>query len=526
MTTTTTFQAPTTPAVRRKWENGPPMIVPAGESEAVEYDRPSSIDVFSDTAWLTKWSARTVIDGIVADPAIVDEWKAARASLAKVAVMNGLTDRAKRAGGGMVKAELGTEFHDHAAKHLEDRTYQPPVEFVLAIAALVTELDLAGLTVVATEKFIVNDRYRMAGTFDMIVCDRFGRHYVLDIKTGSLHPVALAMQLYVYADAPYYFEQGAALDGSQDLRTPKPQCEITHGYVAEINIDKGTCKIRPVDLTEAPALLALRAEVLAVRELKTIGDPLTSPAEILAAVDAMFPGTVEVSVVDDEWREWITDRIAKIIVNSGELTLVGQWPAGVPTLRSGDEITLAHAEKIERAVAFVEADLGLDFAPFKPGTEPAPAPRPAAITRRPAPDEGADVTFEDVKAIDERASALDPEAREWVGAIVKAATKAKRNIRMSGPGGRRSERRLAIASALVAIASHTDDDLARALLTLAMGEEVQPGHDLGDAFGSLTIAEANRLCKLAQAIDDLTLTALWSGEGVEIAGDITAALAA
>jgi hypothetical protein len=71
-----------------------------------------------------------------------------------------------------------------------------------------------------------------------------------------------------------------------------------------------------------------------------------------------------------------------------------------------------------------------------------------------------------------------------------------------------------------------DDQLARALVGLAIGEELQPAHDLGDAVGALTINEAQRLHKLAEAIDSTALTANWHEDRVEIVGDIQAALAA
>jgi hypothetical protein len=97
---------------------------------------------------------------------------------------------------------------------------------------------------------------------------------------------------------------------------------------------------------------------------------------------------------------------------------------------------------------------------------------------------------------------------------------------MTGPGAKVTERRFIIASSLLALADHADDDLARALVGIAMGEEIQPGHDLGDAVGSLTIPEANRLGHLARALNAGSLIPIWEETGVRITGDIDAAIAA
>ena len=114
----------------------------------------------------------------------------------------------------------------------------------------------------------------------------------------------------------------------------------------------------------------------------------------------------------------------------------------------------------------------------------------------------------------------------WLGATLEACRKANRSIAMTGAGGRATQRRLVICSALMVMAPMADDQLARALVSLAIGEELQPGHDLGDAVGALTIDEAHRLHKLAVAIDSTALAATWHEDRVEITGDIQAALAA
>jgi hypothetical protein len=110
--------------------------------------------------------------------------------------------------------------------------------------------------------------------------------------------------------------------------------------------------------------------------------------------------------------------------------------------------------------------------------------------------------------------------------MMQAAKDANRPVNMTGAGGKKTERRFIIAGSLLALADHADDDLARALISIAIGEEVQPGHDLGDAIGTLTIPEATRLGHLARALNAGTLTPMWEANGVRITGDINAAIAA
>lgn len=512
--------------IRRAWTDGPPLIVPATGMEAEKYSRFSKYDQISSLEWLGPWDIRTHLDGVAADPALLDAWREARAAGADRSTIARLTTTIKRAGGGFVKSDRGTAVHEWTEKVWRDRSTVVPIEFALAVAAIFDALDAAGLEIVDMERFVVDDKRRMAGTFDMIVRDADGDLYILDIKTGSLYPITNCLQLGGYSRAPYYFTQGVALDGSEDVRTPKPEVSHDVAYIAQVDIDAGTCKIIPVDISLFDYLADLNDEIIKARDANTLGKPISKGSgrsATLAKVDAYFPGTVDVTEVDDAWRTWIADRLRAAIV-AGVTTI--DWPEGVPTLKSGDPILLEHADLIETMVSQLETDHGLEFPDFKPGTEPVPTPRPAPVARRPKPDEGGSVTQDDVEHLNARAKALDADGRAWLGATLSACTAAKRNIRLNGPGGKLTERRYAISVALVLLGAHADDDLTRALVGIAIDDELQPGHDLGDAIGSLTIDEAKRLARLASAIDDLTITATWSFDGVEIAGDIQSALAA
>jgi len=524
---TTTFTAPTTTTETRRdrWKRY--LVVPPEGGKPIGYTRATTIaKTLDDSGGLVNWRGRMVALGLAQRADLLA--LVATTDPADKKALDSICERAAEAGGATIRRDQGTALH--AA--LEQSWIDPlnvPALFADDVRAVHDALAAAGLSVVdgLAERIVVNDRYQVAGTFDLVLTNGTDR-FIADIKTGAslLGALAFSVQLAIYATADNLYTQGAATDGSEDVRDPMPALDRERGVILHVQPGSGRCDLHWIDLTVGAAALELAHQVRAIRKAKPLTPVEPTATAVLDAVGAVFPGTVEVSHVDDAWRDWMRTRITAVLAGGGELTLRGQWPADVTTLASGDPITLADAERIEAAVAFVEADLGLPFADYKPGTEPEPKARPKR-TPPPAPvDEGASITVADVEHVNARARALDADGRAWLNATLSAATSAKRNVRLSGPGGRLSERRLAIAIALVMLAPHSDDDLARALVGLAIGEEMQPGHDLGAAIGSLTIDEAKRLTRLASAIDDLTLTAIWADGRVEIAGDIQSAIAA
>lgn len=513
--------------VRRAWENGPPMIVPDAPGEPVPYDRPSgAADILADKGHLTDvWSPSKMVDGIVADRTLLDQWVDARARQAKTPEIRKLLNAMKRAGGAWDKADRGTIFHEWAQKVTSARCTidEVPEEFRRAVAAYIVALADCGLTIVAVERLVVWDERRLAGTFDALVRNADGEHFILDIKTGSLQHLGLLVQLYVYASAPYYFAQGEALDGTDDVREAKPATSTTLAYVAEVDIDAGTCKIREVDLTAGAEALDLADAVRDLRTVKSWGRALNGARAQKEAVDATFGETVEVSHVDEAWRTEMRERIAAIIAAGHTDDILRAWPTDVPTLKSGEPITLSQGEALAEAIATVEREHELPFYVGTPSEKAAPVR--TAPKRRPKADEGDEVDDNAVGLLNARAQLLSPTARDWVAAIMASAGKKARPIRMTGKGGAKTARRLAIGTALIAVAELDDDDLVRVLLGHAIGTDVQPSVDLGDAFGSLTIAEAERLTRIAQAIDDLRLTVTYDASGPSIAGDLAAVAA-
>lgn len=515
--------------IRRTWPNGPAAIVPEAPGDPEPHDRFSGVDIIADKSFLDQWNAERILDGVALDPTLIGKWQpGALNRAARVRFVNTV----KRFGGAWTKADRGTEFHDWASKvtSAQCRIADVPDEFRPAVAAYIAALDELELTIVAVERFVVDDERRLAGTFDAMVRDRNGENFILDIKTGRLYPIGLAMQLYGYAVAPWYFIQGEALDGTLDRWIAKPECRTDMAYVAEVDIDAGTVNIRAVDLLDAPNLYRLRSEILAARKTPPhIGPVMNGARSPLDKVTAHFPGTVDVTDhVDQAWRDWMAGRMRKIVDAGLAEMLRSRWPADVPTLKSGDPIPTVDGTRLEQLCSELEAEGGVEFPEPSPAVEPR-RPRKQWVRRAKA-DEGADLEPDDIADLTALYAACDQTQRDWMRTVIDDAGTRGRSIRLKGSeaaGARRTERRAEIYRALLLLAPFESDDIVRAVLSLVLGTEVQPGHNLGEAFGSLTIDEARTTTRIAQALTEDRITAIWQTNGeVNLAGDIAAVVAA
>jgi hypothetical protein len=95
-----------------------------------------------------------------------------------------------------------------------------------------------------------------------------------DIKTGTLHPLACAIQLALYAGGEHY-----ALDehGNYFVRTPF-EVDAMAAIIAHIPKGLGKCELYEVDLDLARGHADLAAAVRAARRDKAISRPLKASA--------------------------------------------------------------------------------------------------------------------------------------------------------------------------------------------------------------------------------------------------------
>lgn len=100
------------------------------------------------------------------------------------------------------RADWGTAVHRFTEP---DSPPMAPEKIRADIDAINELYERTGWEVVDTEVFVVNDHLTAAGTFDHLLRHKqTGRIRMADKKTGDLHPLAMAIQLSVYASGERY----------------------------------------------------------------------------------------------------------------------------------------------------------------------------------------------------------------------------------------------------------------------------------------------------------------------------------
>ena len=519
------------PTRRDRW--GRYQVMSPTLGKLTGYTRATTVaKALDDGSGLIGWSKRMVALGLSGRPDLVALVSATGPDDKKG--LDSICERAAEAGGSTVRRDLGTAIHGMLEQSWGNPDYRAPEPYTADIIAVHEALAAAGLTVDTSlvERIVVDDAHQIAGTFDLMVRDTNGHLRVADIKTGSslMGALSFAIQLAIYANADALYTQGRAADGSEDVREPMPELAVDYGYIFHVQPGSGVCDIHTIDLLIGAEALELAMKVRAASKLKPLAPykapaPELTDAEAVAMVTAVFPGAEVVTHVDDTWRAWTTGRLTAI-KDAGAIDLLAMhWPTGVPGLPSGDPITIEQSIEIEKACSLVESNLGMAFPePLEPLAAPVVIELPT--DRRPRPDEGAPVTEDVVAIINGLAESLSVTDRAWVVGIITRCHADNYPIKLSGPGGKQTARRAAICTALVSLAPFGDEQLVRALVGLAISEELQPGHNLAAAFGSLTLDEAQRLQRLTNAVANTSLVPVWGDDGVAITGDIASALAA
>lgn len=100
-------------------------------------------------------------------------------------------------------ADIGTLVHDWitTAEDVLTATLPDDPQVRPACEAFVAWWRTAGYEMVAAERVVVDERERYAGRFDLLVRDRRGRLFILDIKTSGSVYVEHVLQLSAYATA-------------------------------------------------------------------------------------------------------------------------------------------------------------------------------------------------------------------------------------------------------------------------------------------------------------------------------------
>jgi len=325
--------------------------VPPDGGKPVGYTRATTIaKTADDTTALTAWKSRMVAVGLSERP---DLYATISDITDNKTELNRLCEKAAEAGGATIRRDLGTHIHAMVEKSFTDPDYTPPPAHTNDINAVHRTVKDHGYTVNADmcERICVDDRHRIAGTFDMMISDRDGQNYIADLKTGSsvkYSGLSFATQLTIYANADALYTQGVAADGSDDTREPMPPGNTDHAIIVHLQPGSGHCELHAVTLN--PALIDM---ALQIRETRRNAAGFLTPLAI-----------------NHERNRWIRSRIATIVETNREM-IVGMWPADLPTPKQ--QPAPYNNPQIDRIVTIcdlIETELQ---APF--GTKDPAAPR-------------------------------------------------------------------------------------------------------------------------------------------------------
>lgn len=458
--------------------------------------RPSTLGkTLDDQGGLMKWGQRTVAFGLADRPDLLAMMQTIDREDRKA--VNDLCERAAEAGGATLRRELGTAIHKVMECSWSDPDYQPPAQFAGHVRAINEQLRKCGLTVVPNsfERFVVNQQFDAAGTFDLCVTDGTTK-YIADLKTGaSMNYGALgfAIQLGCYATADTFY------DG--ETHTPMWEVSQTQGVIIHIQPDDVTCTIYTLDLTVGLDALKLALAVRQMRKQK----PLVKlePVAVNRAAELAVKAE-RVASTGDPWRTWMVDRIKQLMADGYGQLVADMWPTEIPKLSQQVPYTDDQRETIEHIVGRVERQAEAAF-PTKPDLlEPQTTDvehEPEPYVRRPTPDETGEVDEQTVTDLNTNAKQLGDAEYTWLGSIIKECGDANYPIKLGGTGGVPSARRHAICTALIKLAPHQDTDVAVAAAWLARNEPVRSEIRPGDVIGALTLVEAHRMISVADELN-------------------------
>lgn len=275
---------------RDRW--GRYLVLPPDGGKPVGYTRATTIaKALEDQSSLINWRSRMTAIGLAQRP---DLLALVGTATDDKRALDDLCDRAAEHGGATARRDLGTALHAMWEQWVRDPNYRPPAEYVADIDAIWTALHEAGLKIVANmvERQVVLDDLKIAGTFDLLLVDAYGRQFIGDLKTGAnldYGAAGFALQLALYAHADALYVQGAAKNGSEDQREPMPGVDQDRAVIVHCQPGSGTATVHTLDIAAGWDKVQTALEVRAWRTRKDIltgWEPVTPPNELhVATVD-------------------------------------------------------------------------------------------------------------------------------------------------------------------------------------------------------------------------------------------------
>jgi hypothetical protein len=408
------------PIRRDQW--GRYKVLPPKGKKPVGYSRATTIaKALDDTSNLAAWGKRMTALGLAVRPDLLAMVQTTDAADKKA--LDRLCESASEAGGATARRDLGTALHKMFEQSCVTPGYKPPATYAADITAIHTTLREAGLQVVdeCSELMVVIDKHQIAGMADLIV-ERIsdGELFIADLKTGSsvqYGALGWAIQLSIYANADNIYIQGAAVDGSEDLRAPMPAVNKAQAFIIHCEPESGSCDLHTLNIERGFQALECAMEVRewrkarqllvpfkgaggaesgavvahdgpaastdglpdavstatgssdGVGEVTASSEPSSTP-HITDTAGSLIAELVERDHMLNLRKLWLLERI-RIIGEQGFITtLQAEWPdncAGPKAVRNGDAIwNIAETAAVVKCVDTVEMAHDLPFGATDP----------------------------------------------------------------------------------------------------------------------------------------------------------------
>ena len=405
----------------RRDQYGRYKVLPLKGKKPVGYTRATTVaKALDDTSNLAAWGKRMTALGLASRPDLLAMIQTTDATDKKA--LDRLCESASEAGGATARRDLGTALHKMFEQSCVTPGYKPPATYQADITAIHTTLREAGLQVVdeCSELMVVIDKHQIAGMADLIV-ERIsdGELFIADLKTGSsvqYGALGWAIQLSIYANADNIYIQGAAVDGSEDLRAPMPTVNKQQAFIIHCEPESGSCDLHTLNIERGFQALECAMEVREWRKARqllvlfkgaggvesgvvvahdgpaasTDGLPdavstATGSSDGVEGVTSLEPsstphttdtaGSLIAELVERDHmlnlrKLWLLERI-RIIGERGFITtLQAEWPdacAGPKAVRNGDTTwNIAETAAVVKCVDIVEMAHDLPFGATDP----------------------------------------------------------------------------------------------------------------------------------------------------------------
>jgi hypothetical protein len=259
----------------RRDQYGRYKVLPLKGKKPVGYSRATTIaKALDDTSNLAAWGKRMTALGLASRPDLLAMVQTTDATDKKA--LDRLCESASEAGGATARRDLGTALHKMFEQSCVTPGYKPPATYAADITAIHTTLREAGLQVVdeCSELMVVIDKHQIAGMADLIV-ERIsdGELFIADLKTGSsvaYGALGWAIQLSIYANADNVYIQGAAVDGSEDLRAPMPTVNKQQAVIIHCEPESGSCTLHTLNIERGFEALECAMEVREWRKARQL----------------------------------------------------------------------------------------------------------------------------------------------------------------------------------------------------------------------------------------------------------------